>query len=108
MCIRDRTNPLQVCRDAQKAGMSAKEYAVAQLKSGKLRFSCEDTDHPDNYPRNMFIWRSNLLGSSGKGHEYFLKHLLGTTHGVQGKDLGQSGVKSLKKWYGMIKHLKVN
>lgn len=86
-----QTNPLQVCRDAQKAGMSAKEYAVAQLKSGKLRFSCEDTDHPDNYPRNMFIWRSNLLGSSGKGHEYFLKHLLGTTHGVQGKDLGQSG-----------------
>jgi nitrate reductase alpha subunit len=23
------------------------------------------------------VWRSNLLGSSGKGHEYFLKHLLG-------------------------------
>jgi nitrate reductase alpha subunit len=27
----------------------------------------------------MFVWRSNLLGSSGKGHEYFLKHLLGTS-----------------------------
>ncbi len=39
----------------------------------------------------MFVWRSNLLGSSGKGHEYFLKHLLGTTHGVMGKDLGQEG-----------------
>jgi nitrate reductase alpha subunit len=39
----------------------------------------------------MFIWRSNLLGSSGKGHEYFLKHLLGTTNGVQGKDLGEEG-----------------
>ena len=25
----------------------------------------------------MTVWRSNLLGSSGKGHEYFLKHLLG-------------------------------
>jgi nitrate reductase alpha subunit len=36
----------------------------------------------------MFVWRSNLLGSSGKGHEYFLKHLLGTSNGVQGKDLG--------------------
>ena len=33
----------------------------------------------------MFVWRSNLLGSSGKGHEYFLKHLLGTTHGVHGQ-----------------------
>ena len=27
----------------------------------------------------MTVWRANLLGSSGKGHEYFLKHLLGTT-----------------------------
>ena len=27
----------------------------------------------------LTVWRSNLLGSSGKGHEYFLKHLLGTT-----------------------------
>jgi nitrate reductase alpha subunit len=26
----------------------------------------------------MFVWRSNMLGSSGKGHEYFLKYLLGT------------------------------
>jgi nitrate reductase alpha subunit len=50
--------------------------------------SCEDPDAPQNWPRNMFVWRSNLLGSSGKGHEYFLKHLLGTSNGVQGKDLG--------------------
>jgi hypothetical protein len=49
--------------------------------------------HPDNWPRNMFVWRSNMMGSSGKGHEYFLKHLLGTSHGVQGKDLGQDQAK---------------
>jgi nitrate reductase alpha subunit len=30
----------------------------------------------------MFVWRSNILGSSGKGHEYFLKYLLGTQNGV--------------------------
>jgi nitrate reductase / nitrite oxidoreductase, alpha subunit len=42
-----------------------------------------------NWPRNLFVWRSNLLGSSGKGHEYFCKHLLGTENGVQGKDLGK-------------------
>ena len=53
--------------------------------------SCEDPDKPENWPRNLFVWRSNLLGSSGKGHEYFLKHLLGTNHGVQGKDLGETG-----------------
>ena len=53
--------------------------------------SCEDPDAPENWPRNLFVWRSNLLGSSGKGHEYFLKHLLGTDHGVLGKDLGEEG-----------------
>ena len=55
--------------------------------------SCTDPDHPDNWPRNMFVWRSNILGSSGKGHEYFLKHLLGTSNGVQGKDLGTEEAK---------------
>lgn len=86
-----QTNPLNVVREAQEAGQDPAEYAVQSLKSGKLRLSCEDPDNPDNFPRNMFIWRSNLLGSSGKGHEYFLKHLLGTEHGVQGKELGEDG-----------------
>ncbi|CAP44172.1 nitrate reductase subunit alpha [Bordetella petrii] len=86
-----QTNPLQVVRDARQAGQEPAAYAVQALRDGRLKLSCEDPDHPDNYPRNMFVWRSNLLGSSGKGHEYFLKHLLGTEHGVQGKDLGQSG-----------------
>ena len=86
-----QTNPLQVVRDAQAAGIDPKEYAVKALKDGSLKMSCEDPDHPDNWPRNLFVWRSNLLGSSGKGHEYFLKHLLGTSNGVQGKDLGARG-----------------
>ncbi|CAM4184507.1 nitrate reductase subunit alpha [Bordetella tumbae] len=86
-----QTNPLQVTRDAQEAGQSPADYVVQALRDGRLKLSCEDPDHPDNYPRNMFLWRSNLLGSSGKGHEYFLKHLLGTEHGVQGKDLGETG-----------------
>jgi len=86
-----QTNPMQVVKDAEKAGLDPKDYAVRALKDGSLRMSCEDPDHPANFPRNLFVWRSNLLGSSGKGHEYFLKHLLGTTHGVQGKDLGEEG-----------------
>jgi nitrate reductase / nitrite oxidoreductase, alpha subunit len=86
-----QTNPIQLVRDAQAAGLDPKDYAVKSLKDGKLRLSCEDPDNPVNFPRNLFVWRSNLLGSSGKGHEYFLKHLLGTTHGVQGKELGAAG-----------------
>jgi len=88
-----QTNPLQVVRDAKTAGMDAKDYAVKGLKNGSLKLSCEDPDHAANWPRNMFVWRSNLLGSSGKGHEYFLKHLLGTSNGVQGKDLGPQDAK---------------
>ena len=85
------TNPLEVARAAEAAGMEAKDYVAKALKDGDLKLSCEDPDNPKNWPRNLFIWRSNLLGSSGKGHEYFLKHLLGTEHGVLGKDLGPEG-----------------
>jgi nitrate reductase / nitrite oxidoreductase, alpha subunit len=82
-------NPLQVAKDAAAAGLEAKDYVARELRSGKLKLSCEDPDHPDNFPRNLFVWRSNLLGSSGKGHEYFLKHFLGTTNGVQGVEDGR-------------------
>ena len=88
-----QTNPLQVARDAAAAGVDAKEHVVKALKDGSLKLSCTDPDHPANWPRNLFVWRSNLLGSSGKGHEYFLKHLLGTSNGVQGKDLGSDDAK---------------
>ena len=85
------SNPLDVAKAADSAGKDAKDYVAEQLKAGTLKMSCEDPDNPQNWPRNMFVWRSNLLGSSGKGHEYFLKHLLGTSHGVLGKDLGADG-----------------
>ncbi|PKL96828.1 MAG: nitrate reductase subunit alpha [Gammaproteobacteria bacterium HGW-Gammaproteobacteria-8] len=81
-------NPLEVARAASEAGQDIKNFVVEQLKSGELNFACEDPDNPANFPRNLFVWRSNLLGSSGKGHEYFLRHLLGTENGIQGKDLG--------------------
>jgi nitrate reductase alpha subunit len=83
------TNPLEIGRKLK--GEAASVKVAHDLKSGKLRMSCDDPDNPKNFPRNLFVWRSNLLGSSGKGHEYFLKHLLGTQHGVQGKDLGEEG-----------------
>jgi nitrate reductase alpha subunit len=88
-----QTNPMQVVKDAAAAGMDAKDYVVKSLKDGSLKMSCEDPDNPLNWPRNLFVWRSNLLGSSGKGHEYFMKHLLGTSHGVQGKALGAGDAK---------------
>jgi len=84
-------NPLTIANEAAKAGVTPAEFVVQQLKSNQLDFAYADPDAPQNFPRVMFIWRSNLLGSSGKGHEYMLRHLLGTRHGVQGKDLGERG-----------------
>ncbi|MEZ5564749.1 MAG: nitrate reductase subunit alpha [Gammaproteobacteria bacterium] len=81
-------NPLQLGREMAASGKKVDEYVVDRIKSGELTFACEDPDDPANFPRNLFVWRSNILGSSGKGHEYFLRHLLGTENGVQGKDLG--------------------
>ena len=95
-----KTNPLQVVKDAQAAGLDPKDYVVRALKDGSLQMSCEDPDAPQNWPRNLFVWRSNLLGSSGKGHEYFCKHLLGTENGVQGKDLGADDAKPTEvEWH---------
>ncbi|KZL19319.1 Respiratory nitrate reductase 1 alpha chain [Pseudovibrio axinellae] len=91
------TNSLNIAKAAEAAGKEPKEYVAAELKSGGLKLSCEDPDKEENWPRNLFVWRSNLLGSSGKGHEYFLRHLLGTDHGVLGKDLGEEGRQRAKE-----------
>jgi nitrate reductase alpha subunit len=94
------TNPIRLVREAEQAGATPVDYAVSKLKDGSLDFAFADPDAPENFPRNMFIWRSNLLGSSGKGHEYMLRHLLGTRHGLQGKDLGERGASKPEevKW----------
>ncbi|HJS96780.1 MAG TPA: nitrate reductase subunit alpha, partial [Solirubrobacteraceae bacterium] len=70
---------LDLCDEAQAAGRAPAEHVVEELQAGRLRFACEDPDAPENHPKVMTVWRSNVLGSSGKGHEYFLKHLVGTT-----------------------------
>ncbi|CAI0756505.1 nitrate reductase subunit alpha [Serratia proteamaculans] len=84
-------NPLHLAAQAKAAGQSPLDFTVEGLKKGSLNFAAEQPDNPQNFPRNLFVWRSNLLGSSGKGHEYMLKYLLGTENGIQGKDLGQQG-----------------
>ncbi|HET9499252.1 MAG TPA: nitrate reductase subunit alpha [Marmoricola sp.] len=76
-------NPLQICDEAAAAGRPVGEYVVEQLKDGSLGFAGEDPDNPKNFPRVLSIWRANLLGSSGKGNEYFLKHLLGTRSSIR-------------------------
>ncbi len=80
-------NPFDVVSEAEATGTHPVAYTVEQLRAGKLAIASEDPDHSKNFIRNLFIWRSNLVGSSAKGHEYFLKHLLGAAHGVLAPDL---------------------
>jgi nitrate reductase alpha subunit len=73
---------LELVNDAVSSGAADDkeiiQYTVNQLKNEKLKFSVEDPDSPENWPRVWLIWRGNAIGTSAKGHEYFLKHYLGT------------------------------
>ena len=72
-------NPLDVADEAVAAQPEAPvQHVVEALQRGDLRMAIEDVDAPQNWPRTLVLWRANLLGSSAKGNEYFLKHLLGT------------------------------
>ncbi len=79
-------NPLDLADEAEAKGVAAADHVVAELKAQNLRFACEDPDAPENFPRCLTVWRANLLGSSGKGNEYFHRHLLGADANLQTTD----------------------
>ncbi|MFE6828435.1 nitrate reductase subunit alpha [Streptomyces sp. NPDC057690] len=76
-------NPLDLADEAAAVDRSVADHVVEELKAGRLRFAGEDPDAPENFPRVLTVWRANLLGSSAKGNEYFLRHLLGTDSSVR-------------------------
>lgn len=92
-------NSLALVQEARSAGAETEQeivsWVVAQLKERKLRFSVEDPDAPENWPRIWYIWRGNALMSSAKGHEYFLQHYLGTHTNVVAQDLAQDSVEEV-------------
>ncbi len=104
-------NSLSICDDASKAGANSKEeiidYVVNELKDNHLDFSLKDPSNPVNYPRTLFVWRANLVSSSGKGHEYFLKHLLGTTDGILGEESKDLKTKDII-WHDQAKEGKLD
>ncbi|MFV0634948.1 nitrate reductase subunit alpha [Demequina sp.] len=75
-------NSLDLGDAIQESGQTPAEYLAPRLKSGEIKFAIEDPDAEENWPRVLTVWRANLLGSSAKGNEYFLRHLLGTDHSV--------------------------
>ncbi len=92
-------NPFTVVSEAEKAGASSDEeirqYIVDRLKSGDLRYAVADPDAAENFPRIWYIWRGNAIMSSAKGHEYFLKHYLGTHHNSIADEVAEPHLKEL-------------
>ncbi|UJL46686.1 nitrate reductase subunit alpha [Virgibacillus sp. NKC19-16] len=74
-------NSIDMVKDSRERGADSDQEiiddVVKQIKDGKVDWAIENPDDPKNFPRVFFNWRSNLLGDSGKGHEYFAKHLIG-------------------------------
>lgn len=92
-------HPMEVVREAEASGASTDEaissHVARQLQDGKLHFAVDDPDAPENWPRVWFIWRGNALQSSAKGHEFFLRHYLGTHDNIVAKEHAKGKVKSV-------------
>ncbi|MFE0510852.1 nitrate reductase subunit alpha [Streptomyces sp. NPDC058964] len=91
-------NPLDLADEADAAGRPVAEHVVDELRAGRMRFAGEDPDAPENFPRVLTVWRANLLGSSAKGNEYFLKHLLGTDSSVRAAEAPPDARPRDVKW----------
>ena len=92
-------NPIEVVRDAEREGAASDQEVVAnvveRLKRGSLRFAIEDPDAEANWPRVWFIWRGNALLASAKGHEYFLKHYLGTHSNAIAEEIAEGSAREV-------------
>jgi len=94
-----KQNSLELVEEAQAAGATSDEevisYVVDRLKSHELEFSIDDPDAEENWPRTWFIWRGNAIGTSAKGHEYFMRHYLGTHSTAVAAELAGETVKEV-------------
>jgi nitrate reductase alpha subunit len=89
-------NPLDLVREAEARGASTGDEIAARVlervKDREVRFAVEDPDAPENWPRVWLIWRGNALLASAKGHEYFLKHYLGTGSNAIAEEIARDSV----------------
>lgn len=82
-------NPLDLADQALAADPDdPTSFLAGAVRRGDVGFACEDPDAPENWPRVLTVWRANLLGSSAKGNEYFLRHLLGTDASLRATEAG--------------------
>ena len=77
-----KQNTLDLCDQVISEGATSDEEisqaVLEKLKSREVEYSVADPEAPENHPRVWYIWRGNAIVGSMKGHEYALKHYLGT------------------------------
>ena len=85
-----KQNTLELGKEAKAAGADdaagITKYVFDKLTSKQLEYSVNDPDAEENHPRVWYIWRGNAIMGSMKGHEYALKHYLGTHSNAIGTD----------------------
>ncbi|WP_058234835.1 nitrate reductase subunit alpha [Devriesea agamarum] len=90
---------LQLADEAEAAGMEVPAYIAQELTAGRLGFACEDPDGPTNHARVLFNWRTNLMGSSAKGTEFFLRHMLGVDSDASAPELEEPMRPRSIRWH---------
>lgn len=91
-------NNLLLAAEAKEKGVDINDYVVSQLKDGDLEFSYDNPSAEENWPRILLNWRTNLLGSSAKGTEFFLRHLLGIDSDATAEELAAEDRPRTIKW----------
>jgi nitrate reductase alpha subunit len=95
-------NTLELCKEAVDNGATnddeIKSYVLEKLKSKDIGYAVGDPDNDKNFPRVWYIWRGNAIMGSMKGHEYLLKHYLGTHHNAIAVDRAEEKTAEVK-WH---------
>lgn len=91
----------ELVNEAKARGVNPVDHVVSRLKDRSLKFAMEDVDNPACFPRVWYIWRGNAIQASAKGHEYFLKHYLGTHHNSTAEEQAKEDVKEVT-WHDKV------
>ena len=91
-------NPIQIVR-TPKAGMDPVEYLVKSLTEGSIKMSCTDPDHPDNWPRNLLVWRSICSDRAARGMNISSSICWAPAMGCRARTLARA-TPSRPKWPG--------
>jgi len=92
-------NPIELAAEAREAGAETPEQVAAWVRdrivAKDVGLAVDDPDAEESWPRVWLIWRGNAISSSAKGHEFFLRHYLGTHDNVVAEEQAKDTVKTV-------------